>query len=721
MYLLLIDHNLITSSELKEIIEQAPADTDIINCFSEETLLKVADKLNPDFVIIDFDLVKGNLAGLFRALREKSKRAYVMALISSEHYEPLSAAIETGGVDDYMVKPIQKEDLSARIRIASSKIEKAGHDDQESPGFAEAEPYVDDTGLADEAEDLTEDDDAFGPSREISGADYPHIVDEEQPQEADLSEEPGAGEPITRDSDPDLFDLESGPSEESEKTDEEKDLFDDLDLFTDESEEEQFETGGDSEPGPAFDFDDTPPAGEEKSGGQDFFDEEPQPETESFGPAFFDDTAESEQDHDLKDDSLEEDEQEDLRKLFDDVDSMFDTEEEGAKEVPGPEQEKEPFPEDDPFFDQEEADAEPDPGADRPSDEFLEKPGPRDKRKPAHPLAEDKQFFDDLFDDEADPGVIDKQEQPGKADQQAAARPRTQKSRDSFHSEFPDFDEDDFDEDDDEEYPGGGPRLSREEIRRKSNLPGKSADEFLFGEDEDDSDPGEPEFDDQDYQSDMDDPFADEQDDFDYPRKKKKSRGRFKGFFSIFGNVVFVVLLLVMAGLSFFLIQSRVTGGVPQVAGYQMYIVLSGSMSPEFDTGSLVFVREKEPEQLVVGDIITFRSINDPDSLTTHRIVEVQRDDGLRFITRGDANNVNDPNPVPADNVVGLVTGDVPYVGYLLNFVQTPQGLVLLIFVPGVLIILFELNKIVRYLTQGNNGKKNKRDNDYRRLAEEEY
>lgn len=646
MYLLLIDNNLITSSELKEIIEQAPEGTDIINCFSEETLLKVADKINPDFVIIDLDMVKGNLAGLFGALREKSKRAYVISLVSSEHYDPLYAAIEMGGIDDYMVKPIQKEDLSARIRIASSKIEKAGHDDQESPGFADAEPFFDDSGLAEDDEYLTEDDDAFGPSREISGAEYPHIVDEEQPQEAAISEEPSAAEPLTRDSDPDLFDLE---------------------------------------PGSAFDFDDPPPAGEDKSGEENFLYEEPQ--------------------------------------IFDDVGSMFDAKEEGeAKEVPGPEQEKEPFPYEDPFFDQKDADAELGTGAKRPSDEFLEKTSQRerDRRKPVHPLAEDKQFFDDLFDDEADPGLIDKQEQPGNFDQQAGTRPRTQKTWDFLHSEFPDFDHDDFDEDDDKEYPGGGPRLSREEIRRKSNLPGKSADEFLFGEDEDNSEPGEAEFDDQDYQSEMDDPFADDQNDFEYSRKKKKSRGRFKGFFSIFGNVVFVVLLLVMAGLSFFLIQSRVSGGVPQVAGYQMYIVLSGSMSPEFDSGSLVFVREKEPEQLVVGDIITFRSINDPDSLTTHRIVEVQRDDGLRFITRGDANNVNDPIPVPADSVVGQVTGDVPYVGYLLNFVQTPQGLVLLIFVPGVLIILFELNKIFRYLTQGNNGKKNNRDNDYRRLAEEE-
>ena len=159
-------------------------------------------------------------------------------------------------------------------------------------------------------------------------------------------------------------------------------------------------------------------------------------------------------------------------------------------------------------------------------------------------------------------------------------------------------------------------------------------------------------------------------------------------------------------------------GGVPQVAGYQMYIVLSGSMSPEFDTGSLAFVREVDPLELTEGDIITFQSTNDEGSLTTHRIVEVQREDGLQFITRGDANNINDPIPVPADNVVGIVTGSVPYVGYLINFAQTTQGLVLLIFIPGVLIILFELSKIVRYLSQNEGGHKSSKDGDYSPLAE---
>ncbi len=262
--------------------------------------------------------------------------------------------------------------------------------------------------------------------------------------------------------------------------------------------------------------------------------------------------------------------------------------------------------------------------------------------------------------------------------------------------------------------PFGAPPSDRPTVQRESPFPGRSADEYLYGRGPGAQDEG--------YNQSMLDEFTREG---ERPEKvskpkKKSSGGGFSTFMSVLGNVVFIFLLLVMATLSFFLIQSRITGGVPEVAGYQMYIVLSGSMSPEFDTGALAFVREIEPFEIQVGDIITYRSRADSDSLTTHRVVEVVLDDGLKFVTRGDANNVNDPNPVLAENVVGHVTGSVPYVGYVLNFVQTRQGLILLIFVPGVLIIVFELGKIMKYLTQGE-GKKEKRGRRKVRYAEESW
>lgn len=172
------------------------------------------------------------------------------------------------------------------------------------------------------------------------------------------------------------------------------------------------------------------------------------------------------------------------------------------------------------------------------------------------------------------------------------------------------------------------------------------------------------------------------------------------------GNVAFGMLLVIMAVMAFFLIQGRISGGAPTVLGYHIYVVLSGSMSPTFDTGSIVFVRPSEPENIEVDDIITF---SNSGSLTTHRVVDRNNDNGLAFITRGDANNVDDPAPVPAEKIVGRVHGSVPLVGYLMGFAQTRQGLVFLVFIPGVLIISYELRNIYRAMGDADSTKKKTR------------
>lgn len=174
------------------------------------------------------------------------------------------------------------------------------------------------------------------------------------------------------------------------------------------------------------------------------------------------------------------------------------------------------------------------------------------------------------------------------------------------------------------------------------------------------------------------------------------------------GNVLFGVLLLFMTVLVFFLVQSKYSGEVPSVFGYRIYMVLSGSMSPAFDTGSMVFVRPQDPAEIRKGDIITY-SGESSDMLTTHRVVDVLNEEGVKFVTRGDANNVNDPKPVPAENVVGRVHGSLPYIGYIMGFAQTRQGLIFLVFIPGTLVILFEIRNIFKYMKEAEEERKGER------------
>ena len=137
---------------------------------------------------------------------------------------------------------------------------------------------------------------------------------------------------------------------------------------------------------------------------------------------------------------------------------------------------------------------------------------------------------------------------------------------------------------------------------------------------------------------------------------------------------------------------------VPQVIGAdESYVVTSDSMSPEIEGGDVVIVTERSPDQIEAGDVITFAPPGDDDRRTTHRVVEVQEEDGERqFVTQGDANDNPDPQPVPSDRVIGEVTLTIPYFGRFVAFAQTTIGIISLVILPGLALIgteIWELKK----------------------------
>ena len=159
-------------------------------------------------------------------------------------------------------------------------------------------------------------------------------------------------------------------------------------------------------------------------------------------------------------------------------------------------------------------------------------------------------------------------------------------------------------------------------------------------------------------------------------------------------NLVFISLLVLVCFLLFSLVQGRLRGGPPTVGGYRLFAVLSGSMSPSFETGSLVAVKPVDPAQLKTGDVITFSG---PEGIVSHRIVGIETEGGLKFATKGDANNVADFDPVSPGQVIGTVALALPWLGRLLVFSQSRQGLLLLIVVPALVVLLVEGRSLWRY------------------------
>ncbi|AXF56984.1 signal peptidase I SipW [Salicibibacter kimchii] len=169
-----------------------------------------------------------------------------------------------------------------------------------------------------------------------------------------------------------------------------------------------------------------------------------------------------------------------------------------------------------------------------------------------------------------------------------------------------------------------------------------------------------------------------------------------------FTTVLLFTLLVVTL---FAVISSQAADGEPNIFGYELKTVLSGSMEPEIQTGSMIAIEPTEnPTQFEQGDVITFT--NPDDNLVTHRVHEVEND-GEQYITKGDNNNSTDSEPVIAENIVGEYTGvTVPFVGYAFVFATSEQGAVLLLILPGVLLLAYSAFTIWRGLRQIEPSKK---------------
>lgn len=110
---------------------------------------------------------------------------------------------------------------------------------------------------------------------------------------------------------------------------------------------------------------------------------------------------------------------------------------------------------------------------------------------------------------------------------------------------------------------------------------------------------------------------------------------------------------------------------VPKLFGIRIYGVLTGSMTPVYSIDGVVYVMEKDPEDIQTGDAITFMMGTNTQNVMTHRVVEIK--DGF-FITKGDANNAADPEPVAFERLIGKVVFFIPGFAKVAELVDSMTG-----------------------------------------------
>ena len=129
--------------------------------------------------------------------------------------------------------------------------------------------------------------------------------------------------------------------------------------------------------------------------------------------------------------------------------------------------------------------------------------------------------------------------------------------------------------------------------------------------------------------------------------------------------------------------------------GFRFYVVLSDSMAAtDFDAGDLVLIKEVDPTTLQEGDIIAYQSQNSENygATVTHKIRAKTTDANGNpgFITYGTTTNVDDETVVTYPFILGKYQTALPKVGTFFQFLKTPQGYIICILIPFLLLIIYQ-------------------------------
>lgn len=108
----------------------------------------------------------------------------------------------------------------------------------------------------------------------------------------------------------------------------------------------------------------------------------------------------------------------------------------------------------------------------------------------------------------------------------------------------------------------------------------------------------------------------------------------------------------------------------PRIAGFETYAVETASMNPTIPVGALAIVEPENAASLAEGDIVAYQR---GDAVIVHRVVTNQVVEGY-LITKGDANDLADQDPVRYESVIGPVVFSIPYLGTIGGILTTFEG-----------------------------------------------
>jgi signal peptidase I len=131
--------------------------------------------------------------------------------------------------------------------------------------------------------------------------------------------------------------------------------------------------------------------------------------------------------------------------------------------------------------------------------------------------------------------------------------------------------------------------------------------------------------------------------------------------------------------------------GTAFLAGWKFQPIETGSMAPNYPTGSLAVVEPVDAARVKPGMVIVFEDPLVSGRLVAHRVVKRLPGESPRWVTKGDANDANDPVPISASAIQGRARWAIPGAGRVVSAATGWLAVVVLVGLPLALLLATEL------------------------------
>lgn len=183
---------------------------------------------------------------------------------------------------------------------------------------------------------------------------------------------------------------------------------------------------------------------------------------------------------------------------------------------------------------------------------------------------------------------------------------------------------------------------------------------------------------------------------------------------SMIENIKLVISMVIIGALLLYIGTLLVMPDLTiKIFRFQPYIIVTESMEPVFNVNDMIIASVFDIEEAEIGDVITFKAdidYNGTKEIVTHYIYEIDETGSEAIIqTNRHFSSTETVTPdtwlIPESDVIGTYTAHIPYIGYIIEFVTSIYGIVVILINVIVITGIVRLNKQIKERDEELKGK----------------